>query len=421
MVKLTNTFNKLKHTRIMVLGDFFLDTYTIGDVQRISPEAPVPVLLVKKENSIAGGAGNVVLNIQSLGSTSVTFGRIGNDIPGKKLQQSLIESGADIAGLICEENYSTPVKNRILADNQQIIRVDHEEITPLSSSLEEKILSIAIAELKNVSCVIISDYAKGFLSDNLLSTIIHEANKAKLPIIVDPKGSRFAKYRGCSIIKPNHKEAVEAAKLPAGYSLDDIAAKLIEITDTTHLIITQSSKGIALYNKKCEKQEFQVRAREVKDVTGAGDTVLATMAIAISSGLSIEKAIRLSNITAGIAVEHIGCAKITLSDLANQLLKIDYKNKIFDSDNPFAIQHALGEHPYTILAIHGEIDFNDKLFKSIRQISNNSKLIVSLDENKCDNETINLLASLAEVDFIIVNEKILKCLSPKSTYELNTE
>src|SRR5271170_7527422 len=213
MVKLSGMLSRFFPVSVLVIGDFMLDTYTTGKINRISPEAPVSVLHVQKEESRPGGAGNVALNLLSLGAKVYTVGRIGNDYAGDELKDALEKEGIDIEHLIFQKGYKTPVKNRLIADAQQVLRVDFETVTSLPEQLEEWIIERLSPLIDKVQIVAISDYGKGFLSRNLLQQVIQISNSKGIPVIVDPKGDDFSKYAGATVIKPNLQEVYIASKM----------------------------------------------------------------------------------------------------------------------------------------------------------------------------------------------------------------
>lgn len=329
MVKFSEIVHYFSPVKVLVIGDFMLDVYTKGKIERISPEAPVPILKVITNEYRAGGAGNVVLNLSSLGAHVHAIGRVGSDSEGRKLLKSLNQKGVDTSLLLAQKRYPTTIKNRLVAERQQILRIDREELTPLSSSLEDIVINNLQSILDQVHIVAISDYNKGFLSKTVLTTVIEKANQKNIPVIVDPKGIDFSRYQKATIIKPNEKEAYLAANLSFDSSLVEVARRIFQTSLATSLIITRSSKGISLFDHTLVQQDFPVHSKEVVDVTGAGDTVLAVLAICIANGIKLTQAIKLANIAAGITVEHVGCAQVKLSDLAKRLMKVDKKNKIF--------------------------------------------------------------------------------------------
>ncbi len=353
MVRLTGTFSRLERKKILVIGDILLDTYTIGKARRISPEAPVAIVHVLREEHRLGGAGNVLLNLVAMGCDVVAVGRVGNDLAGERLLRAFEEEEIDRRGVVVQDHYPTPIKNRVIADNQQIVRVDHEQILPLPVELEERVIAALPLLLQEVKVIAISDYGKGFLSRRLLQAVIKAARERSIPIIADPKGIEFDKYAQATILKPNLSEAYAAAGLPREAPLDLVATKVLQLSNAEMLMVTRSEEGISLFSRTGERQDFPVRAREVKDVTGAGDTVLAMLACALASDLTVAEAIQLSNVAAGIAIERVGCARISLSDLARRLLEQDVGNKIFDQEHLFALQQALHGRKFAVLGLSG--------------------------------------------------------------------
>jgi rfaE bifunctional protein kinase chain/domain len=426
MVRLTGTLSRLVPSRILVIGDLLLDAYTIGKARRISPEAPVAVINVQSEEQRPGGAGNVVLNLVAMGCRVSLVGRVGEDAAAQKLLKNLTQEKVYIRGIVTQKDYPTPVKNRIIADNQQIVRVDHEVVSPLPELMEERVIELLPELLYGVNLIAISDYGKGFLTKTVLANLIDLAKEHNIPVIADPKGVDFTKYAGSTVIKPNLSEAYSAAGLPHDAPLDQVAAKILSLSQSQVLMITRSEAGISLFHRDGGREDFPVKAREVKDVTGAGDTVLATLSCAMASGLSVGDAAQLSNVAAGIAISRIGCACISLSDLARELLEQDVVNKVFDQEHLFALKHALQGHPFNILKLSGEQGFTTAIFNSIRQLSkNHQNLLIYITDVEPDSEFINLLSSLHEVQFIIVNSQSLKELCtqihPAGIYELNHE
>jgi D-beta-D-heptose 7-phosphate kinase/D-beta-D-heptose 1-phosphate adenosyltransferase len=412
MVKLSNAFGHLRPFKALVLGDFMLDTYTTGRVKRISPEAPVPVMEVLKQESRPGGAGNVVLNILSLGGQVIAMGRIGNDAEGRTLRDLLTQHQAETNHLWVEPHYKTPVKNRLIADSQQIIRVDFETVSSLPYDLEQQVIETLQRVIPQVKVIALSDYGKGFLTNSLLSACLQMAKKHGVPTIVDPKGIDFAKYRGATILKPNLSEAFAAAKMPPTAPLQEVAQRLLEISSAELLLITRSEAGISLFDAAGGRTDFPVRSREVKDVTGAGDTVLALVSLGMANGIGIQHSVQLANIAAGIAIERLGCAQITLSQLARRLLEYDCQTKVFDESDSYALHQVLQGKRYFLLVLNRGQEMTSGLFHSIRKLSglDGHELIVYAREAHPEDELIHLLASLHEVNYIILHAGSLKSL-----------
>jgi D-beta-D-heptose 7-phosphate kinase/D-beta-D-heptose 1-phosphate adenosyltransferase len=425
MVKLIGLLSQLSPAKVLVIGDFMLDTYTTGKVNRISPEAPVSVLHVQNEVSVAGGAGNVVLNLLSLGAEVVAVGRVGHDIAGEKIISSLESEGARIEGILHQESYHTPVKNRLIADSQQVLRVDFETVTPTPKELEEALINKLDDLMADCKIVAVSDYGKGLLSPRLIQTVVERAKRLNIPVIIDPKGVDFNKYHGATILKPNLGEAYAAAKLPAETPLDEVAAAILETSGVNQLFITRSREGISLFNQGGERFDFPVRSKEVKDVTGAGDTVLAMLSLALANGLDIKYGAQLANIAAGMVIERIGCARINLSDMAERLLEFDVENKIFDGEHIRSLQQSLKGRRCQILSLQSNHGMSTALFKSIRELSSKDpevKLVAYVRDSGFDREFISLLSSLSEVDFIVVEchslEHICEMVEPEEVFAI---
>ncbi len=307
---------QLKNARVAVVGDLICDKYVIGKVERISPEAPVPVVRVEKEKYFLGGASNVALNLKSLGSEVFLFGVVGNDSCGKRLLNMIRDSGLDVGNILTLEDRPTTLKTRVIAQSQQIVRFDREKILRIDKKHAYEIVK-GVKE-SGVNAVIVSDYGKGVVSDYL----IDELKKIGVFIAVDPKIKNAYAYNGVDIITPNLKEAqeisgIEIDAFPNGIEL--AAKKIIKKTKCRYLLITEGEKGMSLFDENglILKQESQ--AKEVYDVTGAGDTVIAVLTAAISSGFDIKDAVALSNAAAGIVVGKMGTATVSLEELKKVL------------------------------------------------------------------------------------------------------
>lgn len=421
MVKLANMLSRLKPARILVIGDMLLDGYTVGKARRISPEAPVAIVNVSHEEYRPGGAGNVILNLLSLGAHVSAIGRLGNDWAGNVFREALESEGVKCDLIVCQEAYRTPVKNRIIADNQQIVRLDHEQITSLDAASERVIIEQLPDALQGIKVVAISDYGKGFLTQALLSAIIGLCVDYGIPVITDPKGHNFAKYRGTTIIKPNLSEAFAAANLPNTAPLEEAAAAVLRQTDAELLMVTRSEAGISLFDDAGRCLNFPVVAKDVKDVTGAGDTVLAMLAHALANQLSYSEAAQLCNIAAGIAIEHVGCTRVTLSNLALRLFEDNRGHKIFDQDHLFVLQEILKQQPYYLLILPRLDQVTAILFQSIKALAaDHASVLIYVDDMEPKEVLLDMLASLREVGFIVLHLDSLKnlcqCSAPKATY-----
>lgn len=417
MVNLAKSFNKISSSRVLVVGDLMVDAYTFGKAKRVSPEAPVAVIHVKSEEKRPGGAGNVVLNLVSMGAKVKIMGRIGNDSMGKELKEAFVAEGVGVEAICVQEGYDTPVKNRIIADTQQVLRIDRETTDPLPEPLEAKLIETLPSVLEGVDVVAISDYGKGFLTDGFLEALIQESTNRGIPTIVDPKGIRFQKYRGATWIKPNLSEAYAAANMPFGASLDEVALKIFEQTEAHWLMITRSEEGISLFERGSGRKDFPVVMKEIKDVTGAGDTVLAMLTMAIANRFDPAEGCALCNIAAGIAIEKLGCARVGLKELAHRLLENNVAHKIFHHDEQIDILEDLLKHGgYQVLKIPSASGLTSSVFRQIRTMrkESDSPLLVQVEDIKPDDEMVNILADLHEVDFVIAKPAGIERLMVKS-------
>lgn len=306
---------------ILVIGDLMIDHYIIGGATRLSPEAPVPIVNVKKETYTLGGAGNVVQNLVSLGAKVTVAGVIGDDASALQVIDILTEEGVETHTIIKDSSRPTTVKTRVLAGSHQLVRVDREVTDPVSLAIEDELIDKLAAYIAQADMVVLSDYNKGLFSPSLTQKVIIEANKHGKKVVIDPKGLNYEKYKGAFIIKPNRKELAEAAKTEKINSLESLqqAAKVIfEQTGTEYIVVTLSEEGMVILSELTHKL-LPVKATEVFDVTGAGDTVLATMAYFIACGLSIEEACDLANHAAAIVIRQVGSATTTVDEIIKDM------------------------------------------------------------------------------------------------------
>lgn len=309
--------DQFAQVKILVVGDVMLDRYWWGSASRLSPEAPVPVVALSKVSNIAGGAANVAANIAALGAKVYLVGVIGADDSGKCLAETLQSSGIAPDFLVASSARPTTAKTRVLVHNQQIARIDDETIEMLSSSEEEKLFGVVKNLLAEIDLIVLSDYAKGCLTPTLISSIVIEARKTEKMVLVDPKGKNFAKYNGASLLTPNLVEALNAANLEnAGEQMIEMAAqKLLGENEIDALLITLGEAGMKLFRRGSEPIHFPSMARQVFDVTGAGDTVIASLAAALAAKWDVHSAISLANIAAGLSVEKVGTSTIPIEEL----------------------------------------------------------------------------------------------------------
>lgn len=312
---------KFAGVRVLVVGDLMLDRYLSGSVERISPEAPVPILRVRSRHSVAGGAANVAANVKGLGAKVTLVGAVGDDEAGEELLRALDANGTGSGEAVCFRNRPTTVKTRLVANHQQVARFDSEEDSPLSEEDEEVILERASVLAENADVAILSDYAKGVVGERLSMRLITKMRSIGKPILVDPKGKAYGKYKGATLITPNEREAIEASSNGTGrpLSLEEIGSLLVGNLELEGLLITQGDKGMTLFRNDRPPEHLPAHERNVYDVTGAGDTVIATLAVAIGAGADLLESSRLANLAAGAVVERLGTSAVTAGDLRKEL------------------------------------------------------------------------------------------------------
>jgi D-beta-D-heptose 7-phosphate kinase/D-beta-D-heptose 1-phosphate adenosyltransferase len=300
---------------ILVIGDLMIDHYLWGSCNRISPEAPVQVVEIAKETTVLGGAGNVINNLKALGANVSVSSVIGDDDNGLELRNMLKSINVDDSSLIIQKNRKTSKKSRIIAVSQQILRYDKESKNEIEKTSVQKILDSISINISSYDALILSDYGKGVLTTELCKGVISLANKYGVKVLVDPKGTDFLKYKGAYLLTPNKKEAILATNIDINSkeSLEEALLKLKNEVDLDVSLITLSEDGIAIYDTQVKK--FPTVAKEVFDVTGAGDTVIASIAFAISAGKSIEETASFANLAAGVVVGKIGSATVTLAEI----------------------------------------------------------------------------------------------------------
>jgi D-beta-D-heptose 7-phosphate kinase/D-beta-D-heptose 1-phosphate adenosyltransferase len=321
---------------ILLVGDIMLDRFVYGDVHRISPESPVPVLSVRREAPMLGGAGNVLANLHGLGIKASIITVTGRDEEAATLRAMVAACGANPETLLAMQDRPTTVKTRFIASNQQLLRADYERAHPVSGDAQEQIVTLATQALGSVQAVILCDYGKGVLSGSVIQKIIGAARKAGIPILVDPKGRDFSIYKGADIVTPNRKELSDATGLPASSDdeVADAARALIRSSGIGAVIATRSQDGMTIMQGDMPVH-LGTEAREVFDVSGAGDTVIACIAAGLAAGANLREAAMIANYAAGIVVGKIGTAPIRRDELLSALDRRDAalfrNNENFDS------------------------------------------------------------------------------------------
>ena len=318
---------KLASVRVLCIGDVMLDRFVYGAVDRVSPEAPIPVLRIEREAQMLGGAGNVVRNISALGAHANLVAVVGDDDAGKDIARLIEgEQGLD-ASLIAVSGRATTVKLRYVAGNQQLLRADREQSSALDGDTNDRLCAAVESEIADADIVILSDYAKGVLSPGLIARLVATARKHGKLVVADPKSVDLARYKGVSVLTPNAKELAIATAMPVGDDASAAAAakKALETSGADAILVTRSERGMTLVARTGLTHHFPAEAREVFDVSGAGDTVLAVLALALGAGATIADAAALANVAASIVVSKAGTAVVRPDELAQALHAADLK------------------------------------------------------------------------------------------------
>lgn len=424
-----------KKPNILVIGDLMIDHYLWGSCDRISPEAPVQVVNVKKESSVLGGAGNVINNLFTLGATVDVISVIGDDNVANELKSLLEKIKISTSNLIVENNRKTSKKSRLIASQQQVLRYDMESIDDINEESHKKIISNLEKNIKKYSSIILSDYGKGVLTTKLTQDIINIANKNSVKVLVDPKGKDYSKYKGSYTLTPNKKEAQEATNIDIKdeNSLINALKDLKEKCDLEVSLITLSEQGIAIFDENLTIKPTV--AREVYDVTGAGDTVIASIAFALGNDLNINEAVSFANLAAGVVVGKLGSATTTLDEIYEYESSLHKSNsnshiKTFEEIEKLASKlHSLGKkivftngcfdilHVGHVKYLEEARSYGDVLILGLNADSSVKKL-------KGDSRPINnqddrayILASLESIDYVVIFEEetpyeLIKLIKP---------
>ncbi len=318
LLKIIRNFRK---ARVLVIGDIILDEFVWGKVSRISPEAPVPVVEVTKESIMFGGAANVLQNIRALGGEAVLVGVIGNDYNGERMLEMLKEDGYRTDGIIVDEPRPTSIKTRVVAQHQQVVRFDRESKEELSRKAYSGMVAFLDTELHRFDAVIVSDYGKGLINRGIISHILGSKDRNGTVVAVDPKIRNFRSYRGVTVITPNQKEAEEACgfKIDSAKALAKAGTYLLKAYHTDAILITRGEYGMSLFQSDGTVQHIPTIAKEVYDVTGAGDTVISALTLALAVKATWMDACVISNHAAGIVVGKLGTATASADELESSL------------------------------------------------------------------------------------------------------
>jgi len=307
----------MKGRRVLVLGDVMLDEFIWGNVVRISPEAPVPVVEVADQSFHVGGAGNVACNVLALGGRAVMVGVVGDDDAGQRVRESLDAAGVEPSLAVADRGRPTTLKTRIIAHHQQVVRADRERSDDVPAGVEDDVLERVRRALPGSEALILSDYQKGVLTLRVVRSVIALARRHGVPVLVDPKVRHFPLYRGVALLTPNQAEAEQATgvRIRTAADLQAAGGRILSSLRCGAVLVTRGEEGMTLFEGKAPPVQVRTAAREVFDVTGAGDTVIATLGLAVSAGASLTEAARLANYAAGVVVGKLGTATASVEEV----------------------------------------------------------------------------------------------------------
>lgn len=429
-------FSKFDRCHILVVGDLMIDEYLWGEVDRISPEAPVQIVAVDSEDYTLGGSGNVINNIAALGAKVTAAGVIGTGRNGQLVLQKFKELGVDTAGVVQEPDRPTTMKTRIIAANQQVLRIDRETKKAISDVTLDRLAGYIENKVPGVDVILISDYGKGVITNTLMSRLIAAARKHNKITIADPKGLDFSKYAGVSLLTPNKKEAARASgiEIVDESTLAESGRKILETVDINKLLITCGKDGMVLFQRDQTPCKISAEARQVYDVSGAGDTVLAVLGLGIAAGKSFEDSTTLANTAAGLVVGKVGTATISRQELTAALLPTRdstiFKHKRL-SDLPALVQELRKKGKRLVLT-NGCFDLlhagHILLFSASKQLGD--VLIVAIDDDNSvkalkgpgrpvirAKERVRIISALDTVDYVVLFsseelESLIKIVHP---------
>lgn len=321
--RLEEILKSFQNLKVAVVGDMMLDDYLIGSVDRISPEAPVPVVSIKKERFVLGGAANVVNNLSTLGAKAVCFGVIGEDFDGERLVRELEAKSIETSGIVKTDDRPTIVKRRIISGTQQLLRLDWEDARAIPENLENNLLEQVEKRIDGLNAIILSDYDKGVLTPRVVKRIITLCREKGIIVTVDPKPKNALNYIGATSMTPNRKEAVECLGKKSFDDMLTIGKELKEKLQLDNLLLTRSEEGMSLFHEE-DVINIPTYAKEVFDVTGAGDTVISVFTLACAAGVSLHEAAKIANTAAGVVVGKMGTSTVTKEEI------LDFYNRIYN-------------------------------------------------------------------------------------------
>ena len=327
--RLHDLLNNIKGKNIAVVGDLMVDRYYWGHVSRISPEAPVPVVEIVEESVRLGGAANVANNIQMLGGVPMLVGLVGNDHPGQVFLDMLKDGNLPSKGIVTDADRPTTIKTRVIAHGQHVVRIDNESKSECPDHIKHLIIDAVKYNIHEIDAIIIEDYNKGVVTKDVIHELIAVANKYHKTITVDPKLNNFLEYKKVTVFKPNRREVEEAmgGRLKTGADVERAGKQLLELLDAENVLITRSEEGMSLFESDGTITHDSTKASNVQDVSGAGDTVISTLTMALAGGASIREAATLANCAAGVVVASVGIVPIQPKELIEAALRFSHNGQ----------------------------------------------------------------------------------------------
>lgn len=415
MLDLISLVKSFRGKKVMIIGDIMLDKYLFGEVSRISPEAPIQILNAQHKKNTLGGAANCAVNLATLGAETSIYGIVGDDYNGRQLESLLKRYKINTKGILFSKKCSTIVKERIVSNNQQLLRIDFEDVNSYNNITKEKIIENIKKDIKKFDSILVSDYAKGLINSEIMGAI-KNYKKENTSVIVDPRPKNKILFKDVTLIKPNLKEAIEMS--PNKKSIYDIGISLAKELNS-NILITKGSEGMSLFTKDLTYKDIPTEAKEVRDVSGAGDTVTSTLTLAICAGATLNQAAVLANHAAGIVISKFGTATVTQRELLNMISsenkkikdlyelkdiirdhkklkkKIVFTNGCFDILHPghtkfLSESKKLGD--ILIVALNSD--------ESVRKLKGNGRPIIS------EKERAEVISSLESVDYVTIFKEI---------------
>jgi len=436
-VSLTMSVNALAKAKVLCVGDVMLDRFVYGNINRISPEAPIPIFNIESNKLMLGGAGNVTRNLSGLGAKTRFITVVGDDLAGTDIKKLISNVPNTKTTLITEKKRRTSIKTRYVASGQQMMRTDDETIAPIEEKTKQRLIKLVKSALNNNTAVILADYAKGVLTPEITKKIIGLAKKSNIPVIVDPQGANYKHYKGAHVITPNKKELSLATGIQTNSEMAIMAAgrKLISENGIKFVLATRSSDGMSLIDIN-NFNTFKAEAQEVFDVSGAGDTVAAAISASLSAGINLKQAVKIANTSAGIVVTKAGTAAVH----ASEIIEILYDREIPDTEKKIiTIKMALDRaknwrlqnykigftngcfdllHPGHISTIENAKATCDKLIVGLNCDASIKRLKGSQRPIQSETTRAKILASLEKVDAVVIFSdntpvKIINSLKPE--------